>query len=219
MKRMWLTVLILGVGMSWADRFEDGVDAYGRGDYATALKSFQLLAEQGNAKAQHNLGVMHAKGEGVTPDHAAAANWYRLAAEQGDAEAQTKLGVLYNGGQGVKLDYAEAARWYRSAAAQGHAQAQYNLGVLHAEGQGVGQDYAEAAKWYRLAVAQRHALAQRILACCMTEARVCGGITRKPPSGIGWRRRRTLPWRNTTWACCMSWGKAWRRNMSGHTHG
>ena len=35
-----------------------------RGDYATALRLWRPLADQGDASAQYNLGVMYAKGRG-----------------------------------------------------------------------------------------------------------------------------------------------------------
>jgi len=35
--------------------------------------------------AQYNLGVMYAKGQGVTQDNVQAVAWYRKAAEQGEA--------------------------------------------------------------------------------------------------------------------------------------
>jgi hypothetical protein len=38
--------------------FQYGLNAYNKGDYATALKQWTPLAEQGFANAQHNLGVM-----------------------------------------------------------------------------------------------------------------------------------------------------------------
>ena len=56
---------------------------------------YRLAAEQGDASAQYNLGVMYAKGRGVLKDEAEAVRWYRLAAEQGDAYAQNNLGVMY----------------------------------------------------------------------------------------------------------------------------
>ena len=61
------------------------------------------LAEQGNAVAQFNLGVMYEKGEGVPKDYKQAAYWYSKAAEQGNAEAQTILGIMYGEGEGVNL--------------------------------------------------------------------------------------------------------------------
>ena len=42
--------LLFSAGSAWAD-FDDGLAAYQRGDYATALKEFRPLAEQGHAVA------------------------------------------------------------------------------------------------------------------------------------------------------------------------
>ena len=53
-------------GTAIAGPFEDGVVAYNRGDYATALRLWRPLAEQGDTKAQFNLGLMYKNGEGVT---------------------------------------------------------------------------------------------------------------------------------------------------------
>ena len=94
MKRLVLTFAIL-VGLAapaWAG-FAEGVAAFERRDYATALREFRPLAEQGHADAQFNLGLMYYKGQGVPQDHAEAMKWYRKAAEQGDADAQRNLGV------------------------------------------------------------------------------------------------------------------------------
>ena len=60
-------------------------------DDAEALKWWRKAAEQGDAKAQFNLGVMYDKGQGVMRNYAEAAKWYRKAAEQGDADAQRNL--------------------------------------------------------------------------------------------------------------------------------
>ena len=60
--------------------FDEAVAAYDRGDYATAVRGFLVHAEQGDATAQFNLGLMYDKGEGVLKDEAEAVRWYRLAA-------------------------------------------------------------------------------------------------------------------------------------------
>ena len=44
-----------------------GVATYQRGDYETALREFRLLAQQGNASAQFNLGRMYEKVEYAVP--------------------------------------------------------------------------------------------------------------------------------------------------------
>ncbi|WP_244060856.1 tetratricopeptide repeat protein, partial [Aeromonas caviae] len=65
-----------------------------------ALAWLHKAAEQGNASAQFNLGLIYAKGQGVPQDYKQAAVWYRKAAEQSNVEAQNNLAVLYAEGQG-----------------------------------------------------------------------------------------------------------------------
>ena len=48
-----------------AGPWEDGMVAYNRGDYLPAIRLFRPLAEQGNPKAQNQIGLMYRKGEGV----------------------------------------------------------------------------------------------------------------------------------------------------------
>ena len=105
---------------------EDAVAAYGRADYATALRLFHPLADQNNASAQNNLGFMYDNGRGVPQDYAEAVKWYRLAADQGLAEAQASLGSLYEEGQGVPQDYVLAHMWSNLSAAQDNPNAVKN---------------------------------------------------------------------------------------------
>jgi uncharacterized protein len=106
-----LTLAISYAGSVAAGPFEDGAAAYKKGDYATALRLIGPIAEEGNAAAQFNLGVMHQFSYGVPQDNEAAVSWYRKAAEQGLAEAQYNLGVMYANGEGVPQDYAAAHMW------------------------------------------------------------------------------------------------------------
>jgi hypothetical protein len=55
---------IWGVAGAFAGPWEDGMVAYNRGDYMPAIRLFRPLAEQGNAKAQHLIGVMYHKAMG-----------------------------------------------------------------------------------------------------------------------------------------------------------
>jgi TPR repeat protein len=111
------TALLLTVGTVWAGPFEDATAANKRGDYATALKTFQLLAAQGNVEAQVNLGMLYANGQGVPQDYAQARQWYEKAAAQGDALAQNNLAELYYAGLGVPQDDVRAYMWVNLAAA------------------------------------------------------------------------------------------------------
>src|SRR5215468_1558658 len=90
--------------------------SYDRANYATALKVWLPLAEQGDAPAQTNVGEIFEKGLGVPPDYAAAAEWYRRAAESGYSRAAISLGNLFENGLGVPKDSTQALNWYRRAA-------------------------------------------------------------------------------------------------------
>jgi TPR repeat protein len=69
-----------GAGSGFAG-FEDGAAAYNRGDYATAFKEYRQLAEQGDARAQLNLGLMYQTGKGVPKNDREALKWYFKATE------------------------------------------------------------------------------------------------------------------------------------------
>ena len=149
-----LALFLGSVGTGCGPDFNKGVAAYESGDFATALGEFRPLAEQGDADAQYNLGVMYEKGRGVPQDDKIALKWFTLAAEQGYARAQHNLGVMYANGEGVPQNDKSAVKWYRLAAEQGNAGAQNNLGVMYRKGEGVVKDNVYAHMWYTLAAEQ-----------------------------------------------------------------
>ena len=150
-------LLVLGCSLGTqatvkTDQFDEGTAAYQAGNYQKALELFKPFAEQGDAKAQYNLGIMYGYGRGVPRDYTEAIKWYRKAAEQGYVLAQYNLGIMYGYGRGVPQNNKEAVKWYRKAAEQGLAIAQYNLGLGYDKGKGVPQDYVLAYKWFSLSV-------------------------------------------------------------------
>jgi TPR repeat protein len=56
-------------------------------DYKEALKWCRLVADQGDASAQSNLGWMYKNGEGVPQDYIIAYMWFNLAAANGSENA------------------------------------------------------------------------------------------------------------------------------------
>jgi len=123
-----LFILLFGTPAT-AD-FQQGLDAADSGDYATALREWKPLAEQGYDRAQYLLGFMYRKGQGITQDYKAALKWYRLAAEQGYDRAQYGLGFMYFNGQGVIQDYTLAHMWWDIAASQGYEGAPKNRDIV-----------------------------------------------------------------------------------------
>mgnify|MGYP005654149565 FL=1 len=99
-----------------------------------AKEQLILLAKQGNAEGQFDLGLCYqygCYGDGGIPENVKEARkWYQFAAEQGDVEAQDQLGEFLLGQYSfndnlVKVetyppDYKEAAKWFRLAAEWGY---------------------------------------------------------------------------------------------------
>ena len=126
-----LLLLTLLVGnFAYSTDFKWGYTAYQNGDYATALREWKPLAEQGDASAQNNLGVMYKNGYGVPQNDKTAVKWYTLAAEQGDAFAQTNLGAMYGNGTGVIQDNVYAHMWWNIAASSGDKTATKNRDIV-----------------------------------------------------------------------------------------
>ena len=98
------------LGTSWTDTAAQTT--------AEEVVATRQLAEQGDAQAQADLGVMFSAGQGVPQDDVEAIRWYRLAADQGQARAQFRLSLHYAVGQGVPQDYVEAHKWANLAASR-----------------------------------------------------------------------------------------------------
>ncbi len=133
MKRILAALLLVTLAApAWAG-WDEGVAAYDRGDYATALREFRVLAEQGDADAQFSLGDMYYSGYGVPQDNTEAVRWYRKAADQGDISGQDSLAIMYYAGWGVPQNYVQAHMWWNLAAALGHKYAAKKRAIVAAK--------------------------------------------------------------------------------------
>ena len=140
--------------------FRKGEDAYFGQNYKKAVEWYLKAAENGHAGAQFALGLMYAKGQGVSPDDKEAVRWYRKAAGRDHAGAQCNIGWMYENGRGVAQNDKLAVAWYRKAAGREYAGAQFALGLMYANGRGVPQSYKDAVEWYWNASKRGHAAAQ-----------------------------------------------------------
>ena len=134
-----------------ANEQADALKSYNQGDFATALRVFRPLADQGQPLAEYILGLMYANGQGVPENYPVALTWLQKAGEQGEAKAQFAVGVIHFKGLGMPKNDDEAFKWYRRAADQGLAVAQFNLGAMYAKGQAVTKDVVTAYMLYSLA--------------------------------------------------------------------
>ncbi len=120
--RGFLLFAILGLSLAVCADFATGLSAYEKGDYATALKEWEPLAQAGGSAAQYNLGLLYYDGKGVPQDFSEAAKWFERAADQGYTKAQHNLGAVYAVGKGVKRDYGKAYMWLSLCATSGDSQ-------------------------------------------------------------------------------------------------
>ena len=114
MKKIIMIPLLLAFlipSISWGADFYKGLVAYKNGDFATSLREWIPLAEQGNFTVQFNLGVMYGSGIGVPQNDNTAVKWYARSAEQGYTSAQKNLSIQYALGQGVIKDYVQSLMW------------------------------------------------------------------------------------------------------------
>ncbi len=133
----------------------DAARAYAQGDFLKARDIWQKLAEEGDAQAMNNLGVLYDQGHGVEPDTGRALHWFAQSAKAGHPSGMSNYGRMLEQGRGIAANPQEAARWFDLAARQGQPEAQYNLGLLYERGRGVPQDDKAAAAWYSRAAAQQ----------------------------------------------------------------
>ena len=112
------------------------------------LRELTRAANAGEARAQHDLGMLYLTGRLVAKNPAEAAKWFEKAAVQGHPNAQFNLGVLYQQGEGVPENQQLAFFWYQSAAEQNYPRAQHNLAAAYAEGRGVALSEAKAVEWF-----------------------------------------------------------------------
>ncbi len=117
------------------DAFELARAAYDAKAYAQARQALVPLAENGDARAQHLLGLMYEKGRGVEKDFATAARWYARAARAGYAPSEYRLAVGYLCGLGgLEKDSAQALALLRRSAEGGYDKARRVLAEVEAHG-------------------------------------------------------------------------------------
>ena len=88
--------------------------------HADDMARLRALADEGDARAQYDLGTAYQQGTAVRRDMTEARRWWRKSAEQGYPPAQFNMGVAYARGDAVRPDREESAKWLALAARQGY---------------------------------------------------------------------------------------------------
>ena len=76
-----IIVMVIIIPASALAGFEEGREAFIRGDWQTVKSEMMPLAQEGDAKAQIAMGLLYARGHGVAQDWDLAAYWFAIAAE------------------------------------------------------------------------------------------------------------------------------------------
>ncbi len=136
-----------------------GVDAWSRGDFATAVREWQGDVARGDADAMFNLAQAYKWGQGVKQDMTKAEELYGKAATLGHIQASDNYGLfLFQRGQRL-----QALPYIRAAADRGDPRAQYLLGLAHYNGENVQRDPVRAYALVSLAQQQGLEAAQNAL--------------------------------------------------------
>ena len=184
---------------------DDAREAMKHGEYEIAFNIWAPLAEQGDAEAQNELGLMYASGQGMPGvDGNEAVKWLTRSADQGNTTAAVNLGLLHLRGRVLPRDAVAAAAWFRTAGERGSAAGARLLADLYRSGRdGVPKDAPEAVAWYRKAMEQGDLEAQVSL----------GGMY---GSGSGVEQDRAEEMR--LYCNAAERGSAWADLMIAHTH-
>lgn len=171
----WLAAagMLLSMNCATGDEIGQGIEAFARGDYASAHTSFAIVGEDGDPRAAPWLAANYFLGWGVTANEMLAQRWldtaknqasgedleqavqqWRKLADAGDPSGIVAVGRAYENGIGVTASPVEAYRLYKVAADRGHARGQYALAAMYASGVGVKADSKEAMRLFNLAAAQ-----------------------------------------------------------------
>lgn len=92
-------------------------------DWYAAFRSWMPLAQNGDVKAQYNIGRCYARGNGTDVDLEEANVWYLKAAEQNDPRAYHNLSILYEDSKFQKYDIDKSKYYFEKAISLGEHRA------------------------------------------------------------------------------------------------
>jgi TPR repeat protein len=131
-----------------AEELEDGVVAFKKGDYVTAVELLSPLAEAGEPVAQDLLGIAYAYGYGVPMDSRHAQQLLQAAHGSDAKDSFFHIAERFEEGDRVTKDERQAVSWYAIAAEHGHRKAQDVLADAYREGRfGLEVNIEKAEYW------------------------------------------------------------------------
>jgi TPR repeat protein len=143
-----------------------------------AIARVQRRSQSSDLGTMNDLGILYARGRGVTKSYRIAVKWFRESALQGYPPAMANLGTMYQLGAGAHRNYRRAYAWLRVALAFGvpeedHDATVFRLGMIAAR-----MGSADVIRAERLA----DHIADRIAGQCRTSADQFADLTYRPRS-------------------------------------
>ncbi|KAG2199583.1 hypothetical protein INT47_012183 [Mucor saturninus] len=135
-------------------------------DLEKAFQLFKISADQGQAKAQCQLGNMYCTGEIMPQNDNLAFALFEKAANQDDSIAQNNLGVFYIEGRVSPPNRDKALYWFKRAARKKNPFIQLNIAEMFRQGLEGDKDYVSALYWMELSGSQRCSKAQLEVGLC-----------------------------------------------------
>jgi TPR repeat protein len=138
------SLVAAGASAAPEDEHRRGLEAYHRGDVASAMALLRAPARAGHAPSQSLLAFLLDRGDFVEE----SAALYAQAAAQDDPDALYALGNFHLTGRGVAKDEKQALALFSKAAELGHEASIRLLVDAHAHGRmGLPADAAQAERW------------------------------------------------------------------------
>ena len=143
-------LLLLNINVS-ADSFDDGLNAYNKGDIVQASKLYDKACRNEKMKGCINLGILYFTGKGVEKDHKKAKKLFATACKRKFSKGCYYLGTMYKrGADGVVKNTRRARMFYAYACKLGDMQSceQYELIRGKAEVIGSGKNVINSGYTY-----------------------------------------------------------------------
>jgi len=112
------------------------------------IDNIRKRAEEGDADAMNEMGVLYHNGQGVEQDFKEALEWYWKAVDKDNIDAWVNLGILYNFGQGVERNFNHATTLHIKAAIFENKWATKNI-IFYPKVKGTTPNLKEAMAWFK----------------------------------------------------------------------
>ena len=155
-----ITLLLMCVTVTWNSQAQENNDAetwyqqslelFEKKENSQGLELLTRAAENGNPKAQYDLGGLYQTGRrGVKSNVKKAIQWYKKASDQGYDNATYDLATIYFWGRGVAQDSKKAINLYTKVGEHGDTQALLMAGIIYHTGDGLmGHNFKKALDYY-----------------------------------------------------------------------